>query len=90
MIVLPDDDPKRSALMLSGALVELAMLDPPETGREAIFRVRAILLAEGDPTSKLVLIASVALQGVISEEREDQLEKIRGPNVVSLRKGRAK
>ena len=81
MIVLPRED---GAIVLSGALRELARLPTVANARDATLRIRTILIAEGDAASKLVLIAAAAIEGIIAEEQEAALAQVRGGNVVSL------
>ena len=68
-IVLPLPDTGATAV-LSGALVDLALLPPCTSAADANLRIRAAMIAEGDPVSRLVLIASIAVQGIIAEDQE--------------------
>jgi hypothetical protein len=64
MVVIPEPP------YFIGALTDIAMLPTCTSGADALIRIRAALLCDGDRASKLILIASIALQGAIAEERD--------------------
>lgn len=83
MIALPVEGKQKTAVVLSGALVELTLLPPPATLREALTRIQAIFLCAGTPRQRLELIVDIGLAG-LEVEAEPTEPKPDLTNVVTL------